>query len=103
MIARLWHGVTPESKADAYVTYLNQTGLPDARSTNGNRGVYVLRRIEGDQAHFLFLSLWESMEAIEQFAGADVEAAKYYPEDPDYLLELEPHVTHYEAAADGRV
>ncbi len=99
MIARLWHGVTPAAKADAYVDYLNQTGVPDSRATAGNQGVYVLRRVEGEQAHFLFISLWESQAAIENFAGSDIKIAKYYPEDSDYLLELEPNVTHYEVMA----
>ena len=96
MIARTWHGVTPASKADEYVDYLNQTGVPEYRATPGNLGVYVLRRLEGDKAHFLLLTLWESEEAIKRFAGADMEKAKYYPEDEQFLLELEPNVTHYE-------
>jgi heme-degrading monooxygenase HmoA len=99
MIARIWHGVTPADKADAYTDYLNQTGVPESLETAGNQGVYVLRQIEGEQAHFLFISLWESKGAIEQFAGSDIEIAKYYPEDSDYLLELEPNVTHYEVMA----
>ena len=41
----------------------------------------------------------ESHEAIRAFAGEDLEKARYYPEDADYLLELEPTVTHYEVAA----
>jgi heme-degrading monooxygenase HmoA len=101
MIARLWHGVTPADKADAYTDYLNQTGVPESHETPGNRGVYLLRRIEGDRAHFLFISLWESRAAIESFAGKDIEVAKYYPEDRDYLLELEPNVTHYDVLAAG--
>ena len=96
MIARTWHGVTPAAEADEYLEYLQRTGVPESRATPGNRGVYVLRRIEGEQAHFLFVSLWESRKAIEQFAGADIEQARYYPEDAEYLLELEPNVTHYE-------
>ena len=96
MIARTWHGVTPAAKADEYLEYLQRTGVPESRDTPGNRGVYVLRRIEGEQAHFLFISLWESRKAIQQFAGADIEKARYYPEDTEYLLELEPNVTHYE-------
>jgi len=96
MIARTWHGVTPLAKADEYLDYLHRTGVPDYRATEGNQGVYVLRRPEGDQAHFLLISLWESMAAIEKFAGPEPEKARYYPEDTDYLLELEPNVTHYE-------
>jgi hypothetical protein len=36
------------------------------------------------------------MEAIKAFAGDDPEAAKYYPEDDDFLLEFEPIVVHYQ-------
>jgi hypothetical protein len=42
------------------------------------------------------MSLWDSMDSIRAFAGDDVERARYYPEDRGFLLELEPHVTHYE-------
>ena len=96
MIARTWHGVVPIEKADAYYAYLLETGVPDYQKTTGNRGVYVLRRAEGAFAHFLILTLWESIEAIHDFVGDDVERARYYPEDKAYLLELEPMVTHYE-------
>lgn len=101
MIARMWHGVTPADKADDYVDYLNRTGVPDYRATEGNRGVYILRRIEGDRAHFLTLSLWESLDAIKGFAGDDVERARYYPEDADFLLEFEPTATHYEVVIES--
>ena len=96
MIARTWHGVVPAAKADAYFEYLSRTGLPDYRATPGNQGVTVLRRVEGDKAHFLLVSYWESMDAVRAFAGDDVEAARYYPEDTAFLLELEPNVFHYE-------
>jgi heme-degrading monooxygenase HmoA len=96
MIARTWHGVTLAAKADAYDAYLQRTGVREYRATPGNLGVYVLRRIEGDRAHFLLVSLWVSYDAIRAFAGTDTERAVYYSEDRDFLLELEPHVTHYE-------
>jgi len=99
MIARFWRGVTPKSKADEYFAYLQKTGLKDYRTAEGNRGVYVFRRIENDQATFLLLSLWDSYEAIEKFAGPNYERAVYYPEDSKFLLELEPNVTHYEILA----
>ena len=96
MIARAWHGMTPAAKADAYADFLNRIGLKDYFATPGFRGVYALRRIEGDHAHFLLISLWDSMDAIRKFAGPEPEKAVYYPEDKDFLLEFEPHVTHYE-------
>jgi heme-degrading monooxygenase HmoA len=100
MIARIWRGRTPSSKSDEYFEYLKKTGLKDGRSTNGNQGVYILRRLnKNGEAELLFLSLWESIAAIKLFAGDDHEKAKYYPEDKDFLLEMEPTVSHYEILA----
>ncbi len=48
MIARTWHGAVPSEKADAYYELLLRSGVPDYRATEGNRGVLVLRRFEGD-------------------------------------------------------
>ena len=96
MIMRAWHGVTPAAKADEYLDLMLGVAVPDYKAIPGNRGVYVLRRIEGADAHFLLLTLWDSADAIRQFAGEDMDKAKYYDFDPDYLLELEPTVTHYE-------
>ena len=96
MIARMWHGVTAAERADEYLDYLNKTGVPDYRETKGNQGVYVLRRIEGDRAHFLTVSFWGSIEEVKAFAGPDPEKARYYPEDEGFLLEFEPQVKHYD-------
>ena len=96
MIVRIWHGVTAAAKSEEYLDYLGETGVPDYRATEGNRGVYVLRRVEGDRTHFLTLSFWESIEAIKGFAGPDPERARYYPEDEEFLLDFEPTVEHYE-------
>ena len=96
MIARMWHGVTAAERADEYLDYLNETGVPDYRETEGNRGVYVLRRIEGDKAHFLTVSFWGSIEEVKAFAGPDPEKARYYPEVEGFLLEFEPQVKHYD-------
>jgi len=96
MIARIWHGKTKTSDAEAYLKYLFNSGIPAYRATSGNKGAWVLRRIEGDLAHFITLSFWESHEAIVAFAGSDTAIARYFPEGKKYLLEFEPTVTHYE-------
>lgn len=56
----------------------------------------MLRRASERGAEFLLISLWDSMEAIKLFAGPDADKAVYYPEDKEYLLELEPRVAHYD-------
>jgi len=101
-IARIWHGITPTTRTDEYLDYLNKTGIPDYRQTKGNQGAFVLHRREEDQAHFLTLSFWDSIASIKKFAGDDHERAKYYPEDKKYLLEFEPTVRHYEIFVDQK-
>jgi heme-degrading monooxygenase HmoA len=101
MIARAWHGMVPADKAEGYREVLFRTGVPDLEATPGNRGVTVMRRMEGDRAHFLLISFWDSLDTIRAFAGDDVEVARYYPEDHDYLLEFEPTVQHYEVLTGG--
>ena len=96
MIARRWHGRVPAEKAREYLQLMKQVGLPDYRSTDGNRGAWCLHRREGDLVHVEMFTFWEDEAAIQRFAGADLLKAKYYDFDADFLLELEPEVTHYE-------
>ena len=96
MIARTWRGATSSADADRYHAYLERTGVAECRATEGNTGVYVLRRAVGGRAEFLFVSLWSSMEAVERFAGSEPERAVFFPEDDEFLVEREELVSHYE-------
>lgn len=96
MITRMWHGRVPTSKAKAYREFTNGRAIPDYQSIEGNISVHILERTEGDVTHFITLTFWEDMESIKAFAGEDVNVAKYYPEDKDFLLEFEPNAVHYE-------
>jgi heme-degrading monooxygenase HmoA len=96
MITRMWHGRVPASKAGPYREFLNTRAISDYQSVQGNLSVHILERKEGDITHFITLTFWKDMDSIRAFAGDDVDAAKYYPEDQDFLLEFEPKVVHYE-------
>jgi hypothetical protein len=97
MIARIWRGKTPAAKAQAYLELMRAVALPDYRSTPGNLGAWCLHRVEGDVAHFEMLTIWTSVDAIRAFAGDDVERAKYYDFDDEFLLEKPERVVHFEA------
>ena len=96
MIARRWHGRVPAEQAEEYLELMRSVGLPDYRSTEGNRGAWCLHRREGDVVHVEMFTFWEDEAAIRRFAGTDMTRAKYYDFDPDFLLEMEPLVTHFE-------
>jgi heme-degrading monooxygenase HmoA len=75
------------------------TGFKEYLETDGNQGVVALRRSVGDRVEFLFLSFWESIEAVRPFAGEDYGRAVFYPEDDTYLIDRDLHVDHYEVVA----
>lgn len=96
MITRIWHGKIPASKTQEYLHLMRTMALPDYRATPGNLGALALYRLEGEIAHFLMVTHWESEEVIRAFAGDDISVAKYYEFDKDFLLEFEPYSYHYE-------
>jgi heme-degrading monooxygenase HmoA len=96
MIARIWRGATAPRDAPDYVRYLRETGIKAYRETPGNQGAWIFWRETGDRAEFLTVSLWESREAIEGFAGHDIDRAVFYPEDERYLVDRDLTVDHYE-------
>jgi heme-degrading monooxygenase HmoA len=96
MIARVWRGRIRASDLQAYATYIDSTGIVDYKSTPGNRGAYFLSHVDGDEAHVVTLSFWDSLASIRAFAGDDVTLARYYPRDREYLLDFPERVEHFE-------
>ncbi len=97
MIARIWRGwVATEQVAD-YVRYIGRTGIAEYRQTPGNLGAQMLTRdLDDGRSEVLTLSWWASLDAVRAFAGDDIDVAKFYPEDDDYLVDRETTVTHYQ-------
>lgn len=99
MIARIWRGATRLEDAERYCDYLDATGLREYRATPGNRGAWALWRERDGVAEFITLSFWDSRDAIQGFAGPDIEQAVFYPADDEFLVERELTVDHYEMRA----
>jgi len=96
MIMRVWRGITPKEQGEAYLEHLQQTALQTLAQQSGQRGAWVLRRVQGDRCEFALLSLWESLDALRAFAGDQPERAVYFAEDDKFLLDMEPLVRLYE-------
>jgi heme-degrading monooxygenase HmoA len=97
MIARIWHGWTAPANADAYESHLRTDVLPGIESrVAGYRGVYLLRRESGDEIEFITVTLWDSLDAVREFAGDDYETA-VVPETAQRLLShYDERSAHYE-------
>ena len=96
MIARVWRGRTKKQDADEYWKFLTRNAEEDCRKTEGNCGVSVYRRTLSDSVEFMFVSFWESMEVVRNYAGADIDRAHYFPEDLKYVIDPPSHVEHFE-------
>ena len=92
---RIWHGITPRTLADKYEKFLIERAIPDYERVPGLRKAIFSRRDEKDYTHFLLITIWESMSAMENFTGGDPTKAKYYPEDDEFLVEKEEKVQIY--------
>ena len=90
VIARIWKGWIATGDTQTYVDYITGTGLKEYRETPGNLGAQMLTR------EVITRSWWDSLDSIRAFAGDDIEAAVFYPDDDQYLVERETRVTHHE-------
>jgi len=95
-IMRLWHGEVSIEKADEYEKFMIERAAPDYGSVEGLLKLYFQRKNEEETAHFLLVTLWDSIESVKKFAGNNPEIAKYYSEDDNFLLEKEKYVQMYE-------
>jgi quinol monooxygenase YgiN len=98
MIARLWTGHVPRDKRDAYLKLMEDVALREYRATPGNQGAFCLHREEGVLERFDMLTFWRDTDAIRAFAGDDVDLAKYYDFDDDFLVEKAKCVTHFDVS-----
>jgi len=96
MIGRIWRGRTHTEDVGAYLEVLRSTGVRDYRATPGNHGIWIFTRRDGDQTEFTVLTLWSSREAIARFSGPEIEKARYYPDDVQFLLDFPSTVEHIE-------
>jgi len=96
MIARIWHGITRASDAEVYRQYVIETGVREYAETEGSLGIQIWQQAKDDNSHIWAVTWWKDYGSIEQFAGKEIQKAKYYDEDKKYLLEFEPEVIHAE-------
>jgi heme-degrading monooxygenase HmoA len=99
MIARHWRGWTKADMADGYERFLKQKVLPELRTIQGYRGGYILRKDDAAETEFVVINLFESLEAVKQFAGPDYTVAVFEPEARTFLSRIEDFATHYEVRA----
>ena len=95
MIAREWRCACPSDKIDEFIPYLHRTGVEDAQNTPGFKGAEIFKRETGGSIEVVLITFWESIEAVNKFAGNDIEQAVLYPDDYKYGIVSDLTVKHY--------
>jgi heme-degrading monooxygenase HmoA len=95
----MWRGWVRTENAAAYVNIVERTGMAGYRQTPGNAGAQLLTRDLGDgRTEVITLSWWHDLNDIKAFAGEQIDVARYYPEDEEYLIDREATVAHFDVA-----
>jgi heme-degrading monooxygenase HmoA len=98
MISRHWKGVAKREEAEHYVAHLKRDTFPKLASLPGFVRASILRREVANGIEFQVVSVWDSLHAIEAFAGVDAEAAVVPAVAQAMMVEFDRRAAHYEVA-----
>jgi heme-degrading monooxygenase HmoA len=97
-ITRIWHGWTTKENADSFERTLTNEAIPNIEKNrpSGCLSIQLLRKESANEVEFTTIMVFDSMEAVRQFAGEDYEAAHIDPEVKPLLLRYDLRVAHYQ-------
>lgn len=104
MISRIWHGWTTRGNADKYEAMLKEeifVGIQN-RHIRGFKGIQLLRREVRDEVEFVTIMLFDSLDAVREFAGEDYEMAVVPEKARAVLLHFDERSQHYEIRAERK-
>ena len=98
MISRIWHGWTTPDNADKYEALLKEeifVGIQNRR-IRGFKGIQLFRRQVDDEVEFVTIMLFDSLDAVREFAGQDYEQAVVPEKARVVLFHFDEQSQHYE-------
>jgi heme-degrading monooxygenase HmoA len=96
MIMRVWRAYAPPANAEAYQQMIATEVLPGYHRFAGYRGTHILRREANGEVEFVIITMWESWEAVEEFAGPGHKKAVIWPKAAALLTRYDDESIHYE-------
>jgi heme-degrading monooxygenase HmoA len=98
MISRIWHGWTTPDNEDKYEALLKEeifAGI-QGRHIRGFKSIQLLRRDVGREVEFVTIMLFDTLDAVREFAGQDYEAAVVPEKARAVLSHFDERSQHYE-------
>ena len=104
MISRIWHGWTTPGNADKFEAMLKEeifVGIQN-RHIRGFKGTQLLRRQVGEEVEFVTIMVFDSLDAVREFAGEDYELAVVPKNARAVLSHFDARSQHYEIRAESK-
>ena len=98
MIERHWTGIARTDQSDNYIRHLITQTFPKVASMKGFIKASILKRPIDEGVEFLIVTVWESIEAVRQFAGEQVDVANVPAEARAMMVKFDEFAKHYEVA-----
>ena len=80
---------------EAYESLLKTKVLPQLREIAGYGGGYLLRSDGAEESEFVVINLFDSLEAVREFAGPNYSVPVFEPQAKALLSRFEPVANHY--------
>lgn len=96
MIARRFTAWATPKNAAAYTNFFSTSLTPKLRRIPGHMGAMVLNRADGGLTEITVITFWESMDAVQHFAGSTEGNAVIEPEARALFTSFADEVTHHE-------
>ncbi len=96
MIERHWKGIAKFEEVDNYIEHLLKDTFPKIELIDGFIKAFILKRPLPEGVEFLIITVWNSIEAIQQFAGVTPESAVVPLSVQKMMIRYDHHVVHYE-------
>ena len=95
MISRQWRGLAKFGRSKDYIDHLRNDTFPKLLSLAGFVDASILQRESSDGIEFLIVTRWQSLTAIEAFAGRDPDIAVVPDNVKEMMVEYDLSVRHY--------
>ena len=95
MIARIWSARANDDNLQNYIDHFREQVLPELKKRQGYIASTVCTRFRNGESEIVVTTFWETMEAIDSFAGAEREKAVVAAEAAALLTTYDKRVMHY--------
>ncbi len=97
MIIRAWRCVAPTQQVvDDYVAHLERSTFKEMAELPGFVSASISKNVLADGHHLLVMSVWEDMDAVQQFAKGAIDDAVVKPQTQAVLSSWDAKVEYFE-------